>query len=366
MKYINYDWIKPLYYGSTFLGVGGGGKTNNILLLCEETFSKGLRLPLLETKSLNSEENYAAVGLIGSPEVIDDFYCTGHEALEALKALELETGSKIQGLFTLEGAGVNVLYPILVASILQIPFIDGDTMGRAFPELQMTTLHLNKQPLIPFILANTSQKIYHYSDLDNFLLDLNIRQDLSDFNNIGFFASSPLKGGPLKRMLIPHTISFAYDIGNVFMGFSTYEDILNNLIHTTKNSIYGASIELFSGKIEKVDHVIHKDWHSIHLKGIKHNKGESFQILTQNENLIAYKNNALAAMVPDLISLINLDTLLPISNNDLSTGMQVAVIGTPAPLVWKTSDGLNIVGPKCFGYKSEYESLEALYFSYYY
>lgn len=366
MKHIDYDWIKPLFWGSIFLGVGGGGKANNILSLCEEIFSKGLTIPLLDIENLETSKDYAAVGLIGSTEVIDDFYCTGQEGIEALNKLQSITGTEVQGLFTLECAGVNVLYPILVASLLKIPFIDGDSMGRAFPELQMTTFHLNNQPLMPFILCNTGLKIFEYYDVDNFLLDLNIRHVLSEENNIGFFASCASTGNSLKKMLIPRTLSLTYEIGKAFMDFSSYEDIMNNLIKATKNSIYGASIELFVGEIDNIENVEHKNWQSIYLKGIKHNKRETFQILTQNENLIAYKNNSLSAMAPDLISLINLDSLTPVSNNDLSKGMQVAVVGTPAPIVWKTIDGLNIVGPKCFGYKSPYKPLEKLFFNYYY
>jgi DUF917 family protein len=366
MKHIDLNWIKPLFLGSIFLGVGGGGKANNILSFCEEIFSKGLTIPLLDIEDLEETNNYAAVGLIGSPEVIDDFYCTGKEGIKALETLQSITKDEVKGIFTLECAGVNVLYPILVASLLELPFIDGDSMGRAFPELQMTTFHLNEQPLMPFILCNTGLRIYEYYDVDNFLLDLNIRHVLSEYNNIGFFASCASKGSNLRKMLIPRTLSFTYEIGKVFMDISSYEDIINNLIKSTKNSIYGASIELFLGEIDNIENVDHKNWQSIYMKGIKHYKGEAFQILTQNENLIAYKNNALAAMAPDLISLISLDTLTPISNNDLSKGMKVAVIGTPAPLVWKTIDGLNIVGPKCFGYKSPYKPLEKLYFNYYY
>lgn len=366
MKYIEYDWIKPLFWGSIFLGSGGGGKTNNIALLCEELFSKGVNIPLLDIEDLDENKTFAAVGLIGSPEVIDDFYCTGHEGMAALDKLKAMIGTEVEGIFTLECAGVNVLYPILVASLLKVPLIDGDSIGRAFPELQMTTFHLNNQSLAPFVLSNTRQNIYEFNHMDHFLLDLNIRHILSDADHVGFFAACPSKGRHLKRILIPRTLSLTYEIGKIFMEGSTYEEIMNNLIMTTKNSIYGACIELFVGEIENIETVEIKNWQSVYLKGIKQNKGEVFQILTQNENLIAYKNNTLAAMVPDLISLINLDTLMPLSNNDLTKGMKVGVIGMPAPLVWKTTHALNIVGPQCFGYKSPYKSLEELYFNYYY
>ncbi|GAA0180599.1 DUF917 domain-containing protein [Clostridium sediminicola] len=366
MKYIDYDWVKPLFLGSIFLGAGGGGKTNNILILLEELFSKNKTLPLLDIDDLDDNKTYASVGLIGSPEILDDFFCSGKEGIIALKKLESITKNKVEGLFTLECAGSNVLYPLLISLLLDIPYIDGDSIGRAFPELQMTTFNLTKKSLSPFIVCNARENIYQFNDKDNFLLDLNIRSIIGQEENIGFFASCPTKGNSLKRLLIPRTLSLAYSIGKVFTEYSTYESILSNLIKVTKNSIYGASIELFMGEVENIGSVDHKNWQSITLKGIKNNKEDIFQILSHNENLIAHKNNSLAVMVPDLISLINLDTLNPICNNDLYKGMQVAVIGTPSPLVWKTKDALNMVGPQCFGYNSTYKSLEELYFNYYY
>ncbi len=366
MKYIDQSWIKPLYLGSIFLGAGGGGKPDNILLLCQKIFSKVLTVPLLDIEELAEDKVYAATGLVGSPEVVDDFFCTGQESLEALNRLSKSINSPLAGLFTLECAGVNILYPLCVAGLAKLPLINGDCIGRAFPELQMTTFHLNNQALRPFVFSNTEKKVYEFDDKDNFMLELNIRHILSQVDNIGFFATCPTKGKELQKILIPHTFTLAYEIGRVFTTYTSYEDMLYNLIKTTRNSIYGACIELFIGTVQQIENIEHKHWQAIYLKGIKDYQEETLQILTQNENLIAYKNNKLAAMVPDLISMIDIDTLKPINNNTISPGMNIAVLGTPAPLVWKTKDALNIVGPQCFGYKSPYKSLEELYFNYYY
>ena len=66
------------------------------------------------------------------------------------------------------------------------------------------------------------------------------------------------------------------------------------------------------------------------------------------------------------ISNISGKPITHVNNNDVSPGMEVAVIGMPAPAQLKTKKALNVVGPQCFGYKSGYEPLEKLYFSYYY
>lgn len=366
MKYINKNWLEPLALGSAFMGAGGGGSANNLILLCQELFTDETTIPLLDIDDLKSDKMYAAVGLVGSSEVVDDFYCNGQESINALNKLSTIVDSKFEGIFTLECAGINVLYSLIVSLISDIPLIDGDCIGRAFPELQMNTFHLNKESLEPFIFSSTKNKLYEFYNIDNFLLELNVRQKLNEVDNIGFFATCPTKGNELQRFLIPNTLTLCYEIGKVFAKYSNYNDILINLVKTTKNSIYGASIELFIGKVNDIKNIEHKHWKSIRIRGLKNYKGENFQILTQNENLIGYKNNSLAIMVPDLISIIDMDTLKPINNDTISPGMNIAVIGTPAPLIWKTNDALNIVGPHCFGYKSPYRSLEELYYNYYY
>lgn len=366
MDFIDKNWLKPLFLGSIFMGSGGGGKTDNLLITCQELFASDISIPLLSIKDLEFNSIYATTGLVGSPEVLDDFHCTGHEGISLINKLSNTINTDVKGIFTLECAGINVLYPLLVSALSHIPIIDGDCIGRAFPELQMTTFHLNNYTLKPLIFSNTQKETFEFSNEDNFMLELNIRHMLSKVNNIGFFAGCPVIGKELQKILIPNTISLTYEIGKSFIDYSTYEDILFNLIKTTKNSIYGASIELFAGTIDTIENIEHKHWQSIYIKGIKDYSHDKFQILTQNENLIAYKNGALAAMVPDLISMIDLDTLKPVGNNSITQGMNVAVIGTPAPLVWKTDSALNIVGPQCFGYKSPYKSLEELYYNYYY
>lgn len=43
----------------------------------------------------------------------------------------------------IEIGGVNSLIPVAVAAMKGIPILDGDAMGRAFPEAQMVTFHLD-------------------------------------------------------------------------------------------------------------------------------------------------------------------------------------------------------------------------------
>ncbi|MFZ5634839.1 MAG: DUF917 domain-containing protein [Bacillota bacterium] len=366
MQIIDQDWIQPLHLGGVFLGSGGGGESKILTFLLKELLARKQVIHLIGLEELEPEELYAAVAMMGSPELMEEHFPTGQEGINAIEQLEFLTGRRFKGLMTVEGAGVNILYPLLVASKIQLPLIDADAMGRAFPELQMTAFNFAQISGTPMAMIDGRGQSYDFFEKDNFLLELKTRLVVSEGGGVGFFAGFPHKGSVLKRILIPRTISFAAEIGRVFLNPGSYSKMLEDLILVTKNSLYGSCIELFTGSIKERGKVEALSWRAITIKGSGYYANEVFRILMQNENLIAYRQNRVAAMVPDLISIINLETLKPVNDYDLVPGMEVSVIGTPAPLLLKTKKNLNVVGPQCFGYKSGYEPLEKLYFSYYY
>ncbi len=367
MQIIDKNWIQPLLFGSIFLGSGGGGDSKILSTLLEELLAGKQTINLLEMEELQPDSNYAAVGIMGSPELADEHFPTGVEGMNSLERLKALTGKNFHALMTIEcGAGVNILYPLLLATRTGLPLIDGDAMGRAFPELQMTTFHFAQLPITPLVLVDGHGKIYDFLERDGFLLELNTRRVVGEGGGVGFFAGFSSKGSILQRCLIPRTISFAAKLGQVFINPGSYHELMENLIAVTKNSLYGSAIELFTGSIEEWGKIEAAKWRTMTIRGSGSFANEEFKILTQNESIIAYRHERAAAMVPDLISLVSLNTLRPVHNNDVFPGMEVAVIGTPAPLVLKTKRALNLVGPQCFGYKYSYEPLEKLYFSYYY
>ena len=77
----------------------------------------------------------------------------------------------------------------------------------------------------------------------------------------------------------------------------------------------------------------------------------------QNENLIAYINDKIECMVPDLICIIDTETGEPITTELLRYGFRVSVLALPAPQNLSTKKALEVVGPKGFGYDFDYENL---------
>lgn len=366
MKIIDHSWIMPLMYGGLFLGSGCGGNGLLLQLHLKELLKPGKTVTLLDPTELNNEEYYVSICMMGSTEMSDENPMASSECTQIINRLSEMTKHSYAGVYPLEAVTINILYSVLGAAILDCPLVDGDAMGRAFPELQMTTFHINNIPCNPCVFQDNRGNCYDMSQDDTFLLELSIRKVLFENGEIGFLAGYENVGSVIKRYIIPNTISFAAEIGKEIIKAKSYEDLLAGLINVSKNSNYGKCIELFKGTVMEIQRVKKLNWDNIHLSGIGNYKDHKFSVLVHYENLIAFKDDKLAAMVPDIITFIDLHKLKPIQNNEVKPGMEIAVIGLPVPLVLKTQHALDVVGPQCFGYKTQYRSLEQMNYNYYF
>ena len=59
----------------------------------------------------------------------------------------------------MEAGGVNSMTPIVVAASQGIPIVDCDGMGRAFPELQMTTFNLGGVSSTPMAITDENHSV---------------------------------------------------------------------------------------------------------------------------------------------------------------------------------------------------------------
>lgn len=81
---------------------------------------------------------------------------------------------RITGLICLEAAGCNSIEPLILGAVQDLPVLDVDGMGRAFPELQMFVPFINGSRHCPSSLADnqgeviTCTHVETSKDLENF------------------------------------------------------------------------------------------------------------------------------------------------------------------------------------------------------
>lgn len=119
-------------------------------------------------------------------------------------------------------------------------------------------------------------------------------------------------------------------------------------------------IRLFKGKISDVLREVRGGFNfgKVLLTGIGDFKGKSAYVEFQNENLTAAVEGTLLATTPDLICLVDTETFQPVPTDALKYGKRVMVVGLPCFPLWRTKEGLDLVGPRYFGIDTDYIPLE--------
>jgi DUF917 family protein len=232
-------------------------------------------------------------------------------------------------------------------------------MGRAFPELQMCTFSIYGVPCTPAAIADVRQDVAVFPKITSTkLLERYARAVTIEMGGSSGFAFPFMSGADLKRTAIPGTLTFAREIGHVVRkARSSLSDPIEALL-----SVSGGEV-LFKGKVTSVQRQMTKGFAKgeIEIEGVENDRGESLLIKFQNENLVAHRADYVIASVPDLISILDLNTAEPVTTEVLRYGLRVAVLGIPAPKLLRTSQALEIVGPRAFGFDFDYVPLAGEY-----
>ncbi|MGA7923851.1 MAG: DUF917 domain-containing protein, partial [Thermoplasmata archaeon] len=271
---------------------------------------------------------------------------SGEEAVRAFLALEEFLGEKAYATYSIEAGGLNSTIPIGTAAKLGIPLLDADGMGRAFPEIQMVSPTLYGYPATPMALADEKGNVVVLQKTTtNLWTERFARHITIDMGGSAMIALYPLRGWQAKRALISGSISFARDIGTRLKGaWEAKEDPVKAVLRATRGR------EAFRGKIVDLERRSETGFArgAVQLRGMDQFAGRKLSVSFQNENVIAETEGKVLAQVPDLISILDSESGIPITTEGLRFGLRVVVVTIPCHPKWKTKRGLEVVGPAQF------------------
>ncbi len=348
MKEVTLADTKALAIGAGILGTGGGGNTYiGRVWLERELKARGGSVKIIHANDVPDEALTVAIGGMGAPTVGIEKLNKGDEYEKAVKALEEHVGQSMHALVIGEIGGANALRPLICALQMNLPVVDGDAMGRAFPELQMDTFAIEGLPLTPMSLCDSHGNIAILDKTDSvYRVEAYARALTIEMGGRAALAMPVLKGKDMKRTLIKDTLSLAKNIGDVVLKARA-----RNTEPSDAVAALGNGRVLFRGKISDVERRTTQGFAKGTLKLIAFgDPNDVMEIVFQNENLVAWHNGEVVCTVPDLICIINLEDGEPIGTEMLRYGLRVAVLGMPAPKELKSQHALAVVGPKAFGY----------------
>jgi DUF917 family protein len=256
---------------------------------------------------------------------------------------------------SIEAGGLNSVMPIYVAARLRIPMVDCDGMGRAFPEIQMTTFTPKGITASPFAMADERGNTVLMDTIDNKWVETFARSIVVNMGAEGMIALYAATVKQLKEAAIFGTITFAEEIGKTVRNARVNEA---NPVDAVRNIVDGFLV--FRGKLGDVDRRVEGGWNkgTAQIDGIDQFEGQNLQLDFQNEHLAVRIDGEFVVTVPDLIAVLDNETGEPITTEALRYGMRVAVIAFPCDSKWREPEALKLAHPRYFGYDVDYVPVE--------
>lgn len=257
-------------------------------------------------------------------------------------------GTELAALISGEIGGGNGLAALTCGAHMGLPVVDGDFMGRAFPELQMTTQAIYGLDTTPAALVDEKGNAVVVSMVQsNTWLERLLRPVCTEMGCSSGFATAPLTGQQLRKVVVPHSLSLAFRLGQAVAAAQ----------HAKRDAVQaaadvGGGAVIFSGKVADAWRTTTEGFAKGHfdVAGLEAFQGQVLRVQFQNENLVAHVDGLLTACVPDLICCIESANGLPVATEEMRYGLLVSVLALPAHPLLRTPEALDCVGPAAFGF----------------
>lgn len=356
------DDLPDLVRGAAVLGTGGGGDPAIGRTLVAEAIRVNSPVTVIDASELGDDDFVIPTALMGAPSVLLERLPCGSEPVTALRTLERRLGRSATATMPIESGGINSTIPLYVSALTGLAVVDGDGMGRAFPELQMETFAIYGVNGSPLSIADQ----YGYTAVietgsDNRMMEQFARAVTVRMGGVAYIAEYPMTGAEVKRTAIPGTLSLALRLGRcISTAREQHEDPVAALKETLRDTIYRYGEVLFTGKVVDVDRQTVEGFTRGAARIAAFDSDATCQIAFQNEYLTAEVDARQVATVPDLITTLHLESAEPITAESLRYGQRVCIFAIGTPDIMRTPEALAVFGPAAFGIDMEFVPVEQL------
>src|SRR5204862_2611691 len=208
------DDIEALAVGAWILGTGGGGSPYLGLLNMRRLYGEGHRVELMSPVDVDDEDRVAVVSNMGAPLVGQERLADSRNIARAVEMQEEYSGQKFRAVMSLEIGGNNAIQPLMAAAHLGLPVVDADTMGRAYPEAQMTSVAVGDLQPYPCALYDPRGIEAVVGKVPSWKwMERASRKICVEMGSIASTCKAPRTGREVKEWGIHFTVSKAIGIG---------------------------------------------------------------------------------------------------------------------------------------------------------
>ena len=368
--------LEHIMIGCTFLGTGGGGSLEIGRQNLQATLEAGHTFRLMSVDEMG-DDDYAAspydVGSLEPPSNSGGGESSGGEentqTVAAYKALMNYMDKHFTAVAIGEIGPESTAAALIVAAKLGLVSLDADGIGRAAPEILQYSVLVAGLSTLPAAGVSKSGDEIIITKLSDSSQEEKIFRAIAAQDSYVSVADAPMPGSVARKpgVLVTGSISLCLRIGSAFeKAKHDSEDPIKAVIDAAEG------LWLFEGTVKESESRDEDGFTkgSVVIEGSGDHQGETCHITFQNENLVALIGNTVLATVPDLITVVDRESSMPVENPQYKKGQAVVIVGFPANKIWRTKKGLEAFGPEHFDLRTpdgkpiSYETIEERYAHY--
>jgi len=347
--------MEDIAIGGAILGTGGGGDPYVGKLMAQQAIRKHGPVKIIDVEDLADDALVVPVCMMGAPTVMTEKLPQGDELMTAFRQLEQLLGRKIDAVLCGEAGGVNSTTPFVVAAASGLPLVDGDGMGRAYPELQMVTFTMHGVSATPMVLVDDKGNSIVLETVSNAWTERLARAATVEMGGSALLAFYPMDGKTAKKAVVRGTLTLCANLGLALReARAAHAEPVDAIA-----DMLGATV-IFHGRVKDIDRRTVGGFArgSAWFDGVEDWKGRSLKLDFQNEFLMAERDGEILVTTPELITLLEADSGNPVTADSLKYGLRLVALAFPCNPQWRTPEGIALVGPRYFGYDVDYKPFE--------
>lgn len=374
MRTLSREELENYVIGSTILGCGGGGGARSGLGMIEDALEKGFKFQLADISELPQDKRLCILAGVGGGVSKEDrervapylerFPRTRGRSPERLRRVAKELadyiGEEIYAYIAAETGPMNGILPMYLNAVEGKPCVDGDPCGRAKPEMGISLTNVAGIPITPLAMLTPFNEIVILKSA----VDDHRAEDITRFVAVASgggvtVARCPAKVEDYARAIVPGQVTRCIKIGAAIRkAREKGDDPLEAFMKAS------GAYKLFEGKVASHDREGRRGfgWGNWYINGLNEFEGKKLRVWFKNEYLVSWLDGKPYVSGPDLLCIVD-----PKTGEGISSGRgaeyldkEVTVFGISAHERWKTPKGIEMFGPKHFGFDFEYIPIEDL------
>ena len=336
LRTITAERVAALAAGATLLGSGGGGPVAlGELLLRRALPRRGVIVR--RARDLPLQAMVVHVGVFGAPDVLAERLINPADMAAAARAVVEQVGGELAAVGALEIGGLNALAAVLAAHELDLPIIDGDLMGRAFPSVYKTTMSVAGHPAAPVALVGPGGDTVVVPTCSDRLVGGLLDSAAAALGGLAALAIYPTSAATLGSVGVPGTLSSCVSLGEAFLSAPAGD------IPVLADRLGGSFI--FQGRVDELRPREADAPGSVTLTGAG---GSVARIDLLEEFLAVTVNGITLARTPDVIVVLSSTSGAVVGTAQVRLGQALGIVALPALHTWPPGSDA-VVGPAAFG-----------------